>query len=196
MEANRCIDESKRMEHRMSNMVGPGSKYTDEDRRRAIVEYLVNGNMTKVAKSTGIPRTTLSEWKQTEWWDNLVGEVRHEKEAEIQAQFSKIIEKSCEETLDRLENGDEVHTKDGIKRMKMKGRDLATVGGIIFDKLQLSLNRPTAISSKSGEAHLVELQARFKQIAKDYEIRKVNSIPGDCEEIPDSEALPNPEKEG
>ena len=168
----------------MGSLTKQGSKYSDEDRRQVVVEYLITGNMKKVAKSTGIPETTLSDWKQSEWWDGLVGEVRTEKDAEIQAQFSKIIEKSCEETLDRLENGDEVHTKDGIKRIKMRGKDVATVGGIVFDKLQLSLKRPTSISSTSDS--LEYYTKLFQDIAAEVQAnqtKQANSIPGECEEI-------------
>ncbi|MCZ6686989.1 MAG: hypothetical protein O7C69_04730, partial [Gammaproteobacteria bacterium] len=53
----------------------PGSKYTDEDRRRAVIEYCVHGVMSKVVKITGIPDTTLAHWKnKSDWWDTLVAE--------------------------------------------------------------------------------------------------------------------------
>jgi len=44
----------------MSELVKSGSKYSDEDRRKAVVEYCVNGVMSKVSDCTDIPETTLS----------------------------------------------------------------------------------------------------------------------------------------
>ena len=166
----------------MNELVQTGSKYSDEDRRQAVAYYCVLGVMSKVSQATDIPTTTLAHWKnKSDWWDGMVAEVRIEKEAEIQAQFSKIIEEACKSVLDSLENGDEVHTKDGIQRIKMKGRDAATVGAIMFDKLQLSLNRPTSIKGDTGS--LEELAQKFRDLSSMYSLRNANSIPGDCEEI-------------
>ena len=39
------------------------SKFSDEDRRNAVVHYCVLGNMQRVADATGIPRTTLISWR-------------------------------------------------------------------------------------------------------------------------------------
>ena len=44
----------------MGELVQGRSKYSDEDRRRAAVEYCVSGLMTKVSECTDIPETTLS----------------------------------------------------------------------------------------------------------------------------------------
>ena len=40
-----------------------GSRYSDVQRRAAVVEYIVLGNMAKVSEMLGIPETTLSDWK-------------------------------------------------------------------------------------------------------------------------------------
>ena len=75
----------------MSKLVGQGSKYTDGDRRRAVVEYCTNGVMARVSDITGIPDTTLSHWKnKSDWWDNLVAEVRNEINDKILAQNLEI----------------------------------------------------------------------------------------------------------
>ena len=52
----------------MGKLVHSRSKYTDDERRRAVVEYCVSGLMTKVSECTDIPATTLSTWKnETDW---------------------------------------------------------------------------------------------------------------------------------
>ena len=52
----------------MGDLVETGSKYSDEDRRRAVAEYCVHGTISQVSKATGIPGRTLSGWKNTDWW--------------------------------------------------------------------------------------------------------------------------------
>jgi len=43
----------------MSNLLRKGSKYTDQQRMEVVVLYAISGNAKKVAKDTGIPRTTI-----------------------------------------------------------------------------------------------------------------------------------------
>ena len=53
--------------NRVSNLVKKGSKYTDQQRMEVAVLYAISGNAKKVAKATGIPRTTIVGWKKSEW---------------------------------------------------------------------------------------------------------------------------------
>ena len=93
----------------MGELVNGRSKYSDDKRRQAVVEYCVNGLMTKVSESTGIPETTLATWKnKTVWWDDLVVSVRSEINDRILANNLEIATKAGERVLDSLENGDEV----------------------------------------------------------------------------------------
>ncbi|VUX56307.1 protein of unknown function [uncultured Woeseiaceae bacterium] len=51
----------------MGNFVKTGSKYSDQQRMEVAVLYAISGNAKKVAKSTGIPRTTIIGWKKADW---------------------------------------------------------------------------------------------------------------------------------
>jgi len=73
----------------MGSLTKQGSKYSDEDRRQVVAEYLITGNMKKVAKSTGIPHRTLNDWKKADWWDDVVATVRAEKAEELDANFTE-----------------------------------------------------------------------------------------------------------
>ena len=147
-----------------------GSKYTDEDRRRAVLEYALTGSFTKVAKSMGIPRRTINDWKQSEWWDEMDAAVRHEKNDQILAKNEEILDLAQRELVERLENGDTqlVRTKDGVKkhRVPVKAKELGIIGGIAFDKRQIGLNQPTFISSKT--AGIEALAKQFEQLASQW----------------------------
>ena len=149
----------------MSELVGKGSKYTDEQRRQAVLEYAIYGSLTKVSKSMGIPRQTLSEWKRSaDWWERVYGEIQHEKEQHILAQHTAIVTKVGEEIQDRLEHGDTQIVQGEKVKVPVKARDLALVGGISFDKRRLILNQPTSISAKTGS--MDALMDQFRKLAE------------------------------
>ncbi len=154
----------------MSDLVEKGSKYTDEDRRMAVVEYCVDGLMTKVSKTTGIPETTLSYWKnKSGWWDEVVVEVRSEINEQILSQNMKIATKAGERVLDSLENGDEKLVWDKNKNeyvkilVKPTGKDASVMGGISQDKARVQLNLPTSITGKATS--IDDLAQEFNKLA-------------------------------
>ena len=166
----------------MSEMVKTGSKYTDEDRRRAAVEYLIIGNMQKVSDSTGIPRKTLSDWKQSEWWEGLVADLRREKGEELDANLTKLIDSAFDQAQDRVDNGDYRVNKEGkLFRVPMGGRDLVIAGATVYDKQRLHRNEPTSI--KGDTQSMAELADVFRKISRENTIRKINSIDGECEAV-------------
>ena len=71
---------------------------------------------------------------------------------------------------DRLEHGDVrlVKSKDGFeeRRVPISAKDATMVAAISYDKLRLSLNLPTSISS--SQKSLTELSQEFQDIAKNY----------------------------
>lgn len=169
----------------MGSLTKQGSKYSDEDRRRVVVEYFITGSMTKVAKSIGIPRRTLNDWKKADWWDELVATVRHEKGEELDAKLTKLIDSAFEQAQDRVENGDFRLTKDNeLIRVPMGGQALVTSGAITYDKRQLNRNQPTSISSTSDSLeHFTKVFTDIARQVKGELARQANSIPGECEEI-------------
>jgi len=143
-----------------------GSKYTNEQRIEAVVNYMVQGTLSKASESCGIPLTTLYDWKQTEWWEALAEEVRSQKEEEHHAGFSRIIEAAIKRVEDALEHGDTklVKTKDGYeeRRVPVGAKDALMISAISYDKKRLSENLPTSISTSTGTQGI---QARLEEIA-------------------------------
>ena len=154
----------------MGELVNGRSKYSDDKRRQAVVEYCVNGLMTKVSESTGIPETTLATWKnKTVWWDDLVVSVRSEINEQILSQNMKIATKAGERVLDSLENGDEKLVWDKNKNeyvkilLKPTGKDASIMGGISQDKARVQLNLPTSITGKATS--IDDLAQEFNKLA-------------------------------
>ena len=149
----------------MGDLVRTGSRYTDEDRRNAVTEYALKGSIQAVSRSTGIPRTTIIGWKNSDWWETETNAVRAATDDHIMASYERILQKAAAETLDRLENGDHHLGKDGkIIRVPVRARDLTIVHGTAFDKRALVLNRPTTISAANPDA-IKKLVKQFEDLA-------------------------------
>lgn len=145
-----------------------GSQYDNETRQRAVVEYLVLGNIQRVSDSLNIPRQTLSGWTKSEWWQSMLSEIRQEKQEEIDNGIQKALETALEGVQDRIENGDSVIGKEGdLIRKPMSGRDMTTSFGILFDKQRIIRNLPTSISGSADSDKLAKLQAQFEALANE-----------------------------
>jgi hypothetical protein len=148
-----------------------GSKYTNEQRIDAVVNYMVLGTLSKASEACGIPLTTLYDWKKTEWWEPLAVEARNEKEDEHHAAFSRIIDKATKRVEDALEHGETklVKTKNGYeeRRVPVGAKDSLMIAAISYDKKRLSENLPTSITQsdtgKSIQAQLEELSERVQE---------------------------------
>ncbi len=167
----------------MGELVHGRSKYTDEDRRRAVIEYHVSGLMTKVSDVTGIPETTLATWKnKTDWWDDLVVTVRSEINEVILAQNLQIATKAGERVLDSLENGDEklVWDKDKgehvIKCVKPSGKDSMVISGISQDKARVQLNLPTQIHAQGADVQIKSFIDEFREISNSFKEKQVRVV--------------------
>jgi len=112
------------------------TRYDDTAKINAAYLYAASGNYSKVARDTHINRNTIMSWaKDSVVWVEALGKAQQEISDEILAYNLKIVVKTNEQIIDRIDNGDTVLTKDGKQvRVPMKGRDLAVVSGIKEDK--------------------------------------------------------------
>ena len=117
-------------------LVPTGSKYTDEDRRKAVVLYAVMGTDRAVARELGMPDRTITDWRKTEWWEQVSATVRDEIEDKLRATFRKVAVEGTQLALNAIRDGD------------LKGKEAMITAGIAYDKLRLSENRPTSITGQ------------------------------------------------
>ena len=142
----------------MSEMVPTGSKYTDDQRKQAAMQYAVDGLLSKIEQQQGIPQQTLSDWKQTEWWVEIVSEVRLQKEGELDAKLTKLIDNSYDYALDELEKGYVTYSQ-------------ALIGGsIAFDKQRILRNLPTSISASQDNRQLADVCKELSRTMRDHRV--------------------------
>ncbi len=145
----------------------PGSQYTDEQRIGVIADFMVLGNIAKTAALHNMPEQTVRDWTKSEWGVELIGEIRDQKDEELDAKLTKLIDAAYEQAQDRIENGDYRVTKDGkLFRVPMGGYQLVISGSTIYDKRQLHRNQPTSIQGDSET--ISKLVKKFEQISRDH----------------------------
>ncbi len=182
----------------MDISVEGGSKYTNQQRREAVVEYSIHGNMTKVAEVTGIPDSTLSHWKHhSDWWVTCLGGLRNETSDRILPQYLEIVEKANKRQVDSLENGDEKLVWDPVKKehvtklVKPTGKDASFMGGLAQDKARTLMNLPTSLTSNiSTKDAMRALAQEFKDLSDEVKAeqerlkeKQANAIPGEYKKI-------------
>jgi len=145
----------------MSKMVPTGSKYTDEQRTEAAIQYAVLGNMKTVAKAIGLPRTTLNDWKKTDWWQELVKDVQTEKNVEQRAKYSRIVDKAQQQTLDKLPDANAAQAH--------------LIACQATDKVRIHDGMPTSISGNMDTRELAEMCKELSRTMRDHRVVSVQS---------------------
>ena len=136
-----------------------GSKYTDAQRRQAVLNYAVLGNIQRVADVTGIPYGTIFEWYQNaDWWELLLKDVQEEKQAELDALCTDTIHKAVEEASHRVTDEEE--------RKSIKFMDLIKGATFLFNQRQLIRNQPTSIKDENTNSVLQTIADRLGQISE------------------------------
>lgn len=153
----------------LKDLYASHSKYTPEEKIRAVMIYVTTGTIKASAKKAGIPQQTLQHWKQhAEWWDDTVRECRKKKQDELDAMYTEVIHDIVEQVHDRVINGDTKVDKNGNQyKLPMGGKDLAITMAVTFDKRQLLRGEATSRVEKVTEKDRIERLANsFKVMAQ------------------------------
>jgi len=155
--------------------MGKITLYDDTAKINAACLYAASGNYSQVARDTNINRNTIMAWaRDSAVWQESLSKAQQEISDEILAGNLKLVVKTNEETMDRVENGDYVLRGDKLVRVPMKGRDLAVVGGIKEDKARVALGQATSISGKSED--MKALANKFRKLSQQWNEKQVNVV--------------------
>ena len=143
----------------------PTSKHTPETKIAVMTHYFVTGSLLKASTACGVEYTLVRDWHtRSAWWESEYNKIVMAKQAELDSHFTDILHTCMNSLKDRVVNGDSVLDKNNeIVQLPMKGKDLAVVGAIVFDKRQLLRGNATRISGST--ATLNDLEEKFKQFS-------------------------------
>lgn len=150
-------------------------EYPLEAKVDAVTCWTVTANLRTVSEILNIRFETLSKWKQQPWWYDLAAQIKQEKQEQLDAGMSAVIDKSMQLLNDRLENGDVVvNAKTGaIIRSPMSVQATVNTLKNVFDKRQLIRNEPTSISrSESTDERLKRLSEEFAKFSSATQINQ------------------------
>ncbi len=144
----------------MGKFVVKGSKYTDEQRMEVAILYAISGNAKKVAKDTGIPRTTIVGWKKADWWQDAVTSVRSEKADEHRAKYSELVDKAQQVALEKLP--------------KASAAQAHLIACQATDKIRLHDGMPTEIAGKSSD--MKALAQQFRRLSEQWDEKQARVV--------------------
>lgn len=140
--------------------------WSQESRIQAVSQYLVLGNMALVSAVTKIPHQLLRSWKQLPWWKDMENEIRSTANLELDTKLSKIVDKSLDAVLDRVEHGEFVYNqKTGtIIRKPASMKDVAKVSVDLITKRELLRGNAT----ERKETTQISVADQLKQLAIEF----------------------------
>ena len=149
---------------------GTLAHWSDSQRIGAVTTYLASGNMSLTSVATEIPLATLNRWKIAPWWKEMVEQIRSEENLVLDAKLAKVVSKSVDELLDRVEDGDyQFDQKTGkIVRIPIKARDAAKITTDMIDRRQLLQGRQNEKkdTAQKIEDRLLKLAEQFASFGK------------------------------
>lgn len=146
-----------------------GKPYPEAKKIEVVTTYLALGKAPLVEAVTGVPRQTIRQWKMMPWWKDMVAEIQNEDDAELDSKLSKIINRTLDTVVDRIDHGDFIlDSRSGqVKRVPVKMKDAHKVTTDLLDKRALIRGKPTSITERvTIEDVMKKLADEFKKWAK------------------------------
>jgi hypothetical protein len=145
--------------------------YSESEKKQAATAYVMTGSTVKAGALADIPGRTIRGWTTRDWWAPLVDMVRLEKQDEMDAKITGIMDKALDGISQKLSENEAMQ--------KVALSQLAVSFGIMFDKRQILRNAPTSISAKNTD--LKALAQEFAALARSSDPKVIETIGKDGE---------------
>ena len=152
------------------------AKYTHDERVRVVAAQYMTGSSKQASEMTGVPASTIRDWKKNAlWWEEVLGLVKRQKQAQLDGQITSIIDRLVEGLVDRLTHGDEKMGRGGeLVIVPVSASDQARILKTVHDVRQLVRGEPT---SRSENTSSKELESMLIKAVR--ESKKEESIEGE-----------------
>jgi len=163
-----------RRRRRPGYVAGRRPWFNDQQKIEAVQMYLICGTMPPVSAALGINLETLNKWRYTDWWKELVNQIKAEGRVKLTGKLQKIVSKSLEVIEDRLEHGDfQYDPKTGsMVRKPISARDAARISSDFIDKsIRIESQATEAATQQAVEDRLKTIAEAFASFTN--KVRKV-----------------------
>lgn len=142
-----------------------GGHWSEKKRYEAVCLWVSGMSLREVSLQANVPYETIAKWRASTWWNDIVKDLQSEDKQVTDAKLTKILDKTLDTIMDRLENGEFIYDqKTGkVKRTPVKIRDATVAMNTVLDKRQLIRKEPTKIVEQSNTAQ--QLQNLAEQFA-------------------------------
>lgn len=155
-------------------------RYTWEQKVEVATLFQQLGNIRIVSEKTGVPYQTIIDWRRTDWWVDLLDELKQIKRTKTGTKLAEIIEQSITVVQDRLENGDFVlNNKTGeITRRPVSLRDAAQVtNNLITRQIQMEELAEKLVNRKESIKETLNVLAKeFAKFNKEQQKQAAQTI--------------------
>lgn len=162
--------------------------WSDAQKLEAVTLWMMTGSWVQVSAATKVPVDTLKHWKMADWWKDAQNALRHQANVKVSGKLQRIIDKSSDIVLDRLENGD-IHFDPKTGKVTRKEVNAKTASEILtksIDKDQLIQKLEQAPEVKE-EAIMDRLKSIQEQLRKATKYKHSNVIDVEPVEIDNGE---------
>lgn len=168
------VREKKNLPHE------PG-RWDKKKQLEAVTTYLATGSIAETSRIINVPYRTVQSWKlESEWWPKVVEEIQSGENQKVDQKMSRIIDKTLEKLVERIEDGDYMYDQKTGRMVKvpLKARDLERITSGLFDKRQLIRKQPTNIKSDPSNQtdRLLKLAEQFASFAAGKEKEEPKEI--------------------
>jgi hypothetical protein len=162
------------MSRRKRKKPGTLGLWSDSQKIEMVTTWLATGNLALTAATLGIPEVTARKWKASPWWKQMVEDFRQEENISLDSKLSKVVSKSVEQLLDRVEGGDyQYDQKTGaLVRKPISARDAAKITADMLDRRDILQGKKEQVSdsTRKVEDRLLKLADEFSRFAKAKDI--------------------------
>ena len=156
------------MSRRKRKKPGTLAHWSDTQKIELVTTWLATGNLALAAATLGIPEVTARRWKASPWFKQMVEDIRMEENVHLDGKLSKVVNKSVEALLDRVEHGDFQYDQKNcvFVRKPISAKDASTITRDMIDRREL-LQGKKERSTNEGNVNdkLVMLAQQFAKFA-------------------------------
>lgn len=158
------------MTRRRRKKLGTKEWHSDSQRIQLVTTWLATGNMALAASTLQIPEPTARRWKASPWFKQMVEDIRNEENLVLDSKLKKVVDKSVDALLDRVEHGDfQFDQREGrMVRKPISARDASTITRDMIDRRSLlQSKKPTELNDERKVADkLLKLAEEFSKFSK------------------------------
>lgn len=159
---------------------GRPAHWSPAQKEMAVAKWLILGNLMEVQRQTQIPEITLRKWKAQDWWQEKEKELRRQANTELEGKLGKVLSKSLEQTMDRLEHGDIFYNQrtGKFERVPVKANVVNQINKTMLDKkfILQQINTRTDNTEEAIADRLESLKKEFLNFAKKKSMENIIDI--------------------